>query len=296
MKKRTSNLLKGFILSIFILNIARGEDAKYVNEINTWHQKRIESLKSKDGWLNLAGLLWLKEGDNSFGSDASNTIVFPAQAPKHLGVLTLKDGKVSLKNHQGTDIQLLDATSLTDYVFENGKTITMQHGNFRWFIIKRGPKYGVRLRDLAHPAVAHFKGVERFEVKENWKIKATFEKPATPRTIAITDVLGLVSQQPLLGHALFEIGGKTYRLAATDGGDGKLFIIFKDQTTGHETYGAGRFLYTEKPTDRGEVILDFNKSINPPCAFSPYATCPLPPAENTLSFRVEAGEKDAKMH
>jgi len=152
------------------------------------------------------------------------------------------------------------------------------------------------LRDLAHPALANFKGVARFSINENWKIVASFEKPQTPRTITITDVVGTVSQQPLVGHAVFKYQGKVYRLAATDAGDGKLFIIFKDKTAGHETYGAGRFLYPEMPNDKNEVILDFNKAINPPCAFSPYATCPLPPAENNLIIRIEAGEKDAEMH
>lgn len=266
------------------------------DEYDTWHQQRIESLKNEDGWLNLAGLFWLKEGENTFGSDAINDVVFPVQAPKQLGILILKDGKVSLKTKQGVGIQLLNTNTSSGFVFENGKTTTMQYGSLRWFIIKRGPKYGIRLRDLKHPVVVNFKGVERFSVNQNWKIKALFEKPATPRSIAITDVLGLVSQQPLLGHAVFTILGKTYRLAATDGGEGKLFIIFKDQTTGHETYGAGRFLYADKPTGTGEVVLDFNKAINPPCAFSPYATCPLPPAENTLPIRVDAGEKDAEMH
>lgn len=266
------------------------------DEYDTWHKRRIEELKSEEGWLNLAGLFWLKEGDNDFGSNTANAIVFPTKAPQKMGTLLLRNGKVSLKNHQGVDIQLFNPNASPDLVFENGKTTTMQHGSLRWFIIKRGTKYGVRLRDLKHPAVENFKGVRRFSVKKNWKITATFEKPETPRTIAITDVLGLVSQQPLLGHTVFQLNGHSYRLAATDAGDGKLFLIFKDKTTGKETYGAGRFLYADKPTETGTVILDFNKAINPPCAFSPYATCPLPPAENTLPIRVEAGEKDAEMH
>ncbi|MFN8347173.1 MAG: DUF1684 domain-containing protein [Spirosomataceae bacterium] len=266
------------------------------DEYEQWHKKRIESLKNENGWLNLAGLFWLKEGDNSFGSGADNAIVFPTKTPKHLGILTLKDGKVSLKKQTGVEIQLTEAETSPEFVFEDGKTTTMQFGAWRWFIIKRGPKYGIRLRDLQHPNVAHFKGIERFPIGQNWKLTASFEKPKTPRTIAITDVLGLVSQQPLLGHAVFTVDGKTYRLAATDAGDGRLFLIFKDQTAGKETYGAGRFLYTDKPADSGKVILDFNKAINPPCAFSPYATCPLPPSENNLPFRIEAGEKDAEMH
>jgi hypothetical protein len=266
------------------------------DDYDAWHQKRIENLKNEDGWLNLAGLYWLKEGDNRFGSDAQNEVQFPAKAAPLLGVLTLKDGKVSFRPQQDVEVKFVNTDTPPQYVFANGKAATMQHGSLRWFIIKRGPKYGVRLRDLAHPAVAAFKGVARFEVSKNWKIEATFEKPQSPRTIAITDVIGLTSQQPLLGHAVFTVGTQTFRLAATDAGDGKLFLIFKDKTTGHETYGAGRFLYADKPDESGKVVLDFNKAINPPCAFSPYATCPLPPAENNLPIRVEAGEKDAGMH
>jgi len=292
MNLKVATQLVGFVVITFIC----GFIIIAADDYDTWHQRRIESLKSEDGWLNLAGLFWLNEGDNSFGSGAANALVFPEKAPKKLGIFTLKDGKVSLKTQQGTEIQLLNEGTAPAYVFADGKATTMQHGALRWFIIKRGPKYGVRLRDLENPAVTHFKGIERFAVAESWKIAATFEKPQTPRTTAITDVLGLVSQQPLLGHAVFAINGKTYRLAATDAGAGKLFLIFKDKTAGHETYGAGRFLYTDKPDETGAVTLDFNKAINPPCAFSPFATCPLPPAENNLPVRIEAGEKDAKMH
>ena len=297
MKPNSVILFLALGFSVLLVSfIPNNEEGTYQNEINQWHQKRIDGLKSEEGWLNLAGLFWLKEGDNTFGSDEKNDIVFPKKASKKVGTLVLRDGKVSFKAHSDAQVKLIEAETSPEFVFEEGKTTTMEQGALRWFIIKRGPKYGIRLRDLEHLALAHFKGVERFVVNESWKIKAKLEKPATPRTIAITDVLGLVSQQPLVGHAVFEWKGKTYRLAATDAGGGRLFIIFKDKTTAHETYGAGRFLYTDKPDEAGNVVLDFNKSINPPCAFSPYATCPLPPAENNLQVRVEAGEKDAKMH
>ncbi|MFN4145611.1 MAG: DUF1684 domain-containing protein [Runella sp.] len=267
------------------------------DDYDTWHQRRVQNLKAEDGWLNLAGLFWLREGSNTFGSDASNDIVFPQNAAKKLGILTLKEGKVHFEKQEGIEVTTVEThTSAPEWIYENGKTTTLQYGTLRWFVIKRGPKYGIRLRDLAHPAFAEFKGIERFAVNPLWKINAKFEKPTHPRTIAITDVLGLISQQPLLGHVVFEVEGQTYRLAATDAGDGRLFLIFKDKTAGHETYGAGRFLYANHPNESGEVILDFNKAINPPCAFSPYATCPLPPAENHLPIRVEAGEKDPRMH
>ncbi|AYQ32016.1 DUF1684 domain-containing protein [Runella sp. SP2] len=297
MKTNSVLLFLALVFSaLFVGFISKNDEGAYQNEINQWHQKRMDGLKSEDGWLNLAGLFWLKEGDNTFGSDEKNDIVFPKKASKQVGTLVLRDGKVSFKAHSDAQVKLLEAGTSPEFVFEDGKTTTMQEGTLRWFIIKRGPKYGIRLRDLEHPVLSHFQGVERFSVNEAWKVVAKLEKPSTPRTIAITDVLGLVSQQSLVGHAVFEWKGKTYRLAATDAGGGRLFIIFKDKTTSHETYGAGRFLYTDKPDEAGNVILDFNKAINPPCAFSPYATCPLPPAENNLAIRIEAGEKDAKMH
>lgn len=266
------------------------------DDYEQWHQKRVESLRAEDGWLNLAGLYWLNEGENTFGSDAANALVFPEKAPKKLGVLTLKDGKVAFKKQQGVDVQFLNQENTPNFVFQEGKAVTLQYGSFRWFIIKRGPKYGVRLRDLENPNVAHFKGVDRFPVSEAWKLKGTFETPQTPRTIAITDVIGLVSQQPLVGHVVFTLNGKTHRLAATDGGGGKLFIVFKDTTAGHETYGAGRFLYLDKPNADNSVTIDFNKAINPPCAFTEYATCPLPPNENRLPIAITAGEKNYGTH
>jgi uncharacterized protein (DUF1684 family) len=266
------------------------------DDYEQWYQKRMEGLKNEDGWLNLAGLYWLNEGENTLGSDAANALVFPQKAPKKLGILTLKDGKVAFKKQQGVEVQFLNQENVPDFVFQEGKTMTLQYGSFRWFVIKRGPKYGVRLRDLESPNVAHFKGVERFPVNEVWKLTGTFEQPKTPRTIAITDVIGLVSQQPLVGYVIFTLNGKTHRLAATDGGDGQLFIVFKDTTAGHETYGAGRFLYLGKPSADNSVIVDFNKAINPPCAFTEYATCPLPPNENRLPIAITAGEKNYGMH
>jgi hypothetical protein len=266
------------------------------DDYEQWHQKRVESLKAEDGWLNLAGLYWLSEGENTFGSDAANALVFPEKAPKKLGVLTLKDGKVAFKKQQDVDVQFLNQENAPDFVFQEGKAITLQYGSFCWFIIKRGPKYGVRLRDLESSNVSHFKGVERFSVSEAWKLQGTFEQPQTPRTIAITDVIGLVSQQPLVGYVAFTLNGKTHRLAATDGGGGKLFIVFKDTTAGHETYGAGRFLYLDKPNSDNSVTIDFNKAINPPCAFTEYATCPLPPNENRLPIAITAGEKNYGSH
>lgn len=283
-------------LSLGVIMLSLGSFATLSDDYEIWHQRRIESLKSEEGWLNLAGLYWLNEGDNTFGSNAANTLVFPEKAPKKLGILTLKDGKVAFKKQQGVDVQFLNQENVSDLVFDDEKTITMQHGSFRWFIIKRGSKYGVRLRDLASPNVTHFKGVERFPVSGTWKLEGTFEPPKTPRTIAITDVIGTISQQPLVGHAVFNLDGKTYRLAATDGGDGKLFIVFKDTTAGHETYGAGRFLYLDKPNAGNSLTVDFNKAINPPCAFTEYATCPLPPNENRLPIAITAGEKNYEMH
>ncbi len=271
----------------------------YKAQIDEWHQKRINSLKSETGWLNLAGLFWLNNGKNSLGRGSDFDVAFPAtDAPADLGSLYLENGNVRFVPKTGASI-LADGKPITEplVIFApNTKPTVLAHGSLRWFIIKRGDKYGVRLRDLESPYLKEFQTINRYPVDESWKLKARLETPTTPKTIPIIDVLGIVSQQPLAGTLVFERAGKTYRLDAVGEGE-KLFILFGDQTNAHETYGSGRFLYADRPVadnasaENGVVVLDFNQAINPPCAFTPYATCPIPPKQNKLAVAVIAGEK-----
>ena len=275
----------------------------YKAQIDEWHQSRVKSLKSETGWLNLAGLFWLNEGKNSLGRGSDFDLAFPvADAPADLGTLYLEKGDVRFVPNVAKTV-LVDGKPVTEplVIFSpNTKPTILANGSLRWFIIKRGEKYGVRLRDLESPYLKEFQTIDRFPVDESWRVKARFEAPSSPKTIPIIDVLGITSQQPLAGTLVFDRAGKTYRLDAVGEGE-KLFILFGDNTNTHETYGSGRFLYADKPvsatgsagsaTEKGLITLDFNQAINPPCAFTPYATCPIPPKQNKLALAVTAGEK-----
>ena len=268
----------------------------YKTQIEQWHQDRVNSLKSENGWLNLAGLFWLNEGKNSLGRGSDFDVPFPvATTPTTLGSLDLQNGEIRFVPAANAAVSADDKTITEPVVVfsSNSKPVTLASGSLRWVVIKRGDKYGIRLRDLESPFLKEFHTIERYPVDESWRIKAKLETPATPRTIPILNVLGQTTQTPLAGTVVFEKDGKTYRLDAVGEGE-KLFILFGDATNSHDTYGSGRFLYADKPradSPDGVTTLDFNQAINPPCAFTPYATCPLPPKQNKLAFAITAGEK-----
>ncbi|MFD2935669.1 DUF1684 domain-containing protein [Spirosoma flavum] len=269
------------------------DEPSYKAQIEEWHQSRVNALKSETGWLNLAGLFWLTGGKNSVGRGPDFDVAFPiANALTDLGSFQLEKGEVRFSPNAKETVSA-DGKPLTEslVIFAPDKKPTiLAHGSLRWFVIKRGDKYGVRLRDVDSPSLKEFHGIERYPVDETWRVKAHLETPTTPKTIPIVDVLGLTSQQNLAGTLVFERLGKTYHLDAVGEG-AKLFILFGDQTNTHGTYGAGRFLYADKAGPDGTTVLDFNQSINPPCAFTTFATCPLPPKQNKLVLAVTAGEK-----
>ena len=273
----------------------RADDPAYREQLDQWHRQRVESLKSENGWLNLVGLFWLKEGKNAVGADPGNDLTFPGNhVPAQLGEFQLTNGVVQFEAAPGVIIQANDKpllSAMTLFSSDLTKLVTLAHGSLRWFVIKRGNRYAVRLRDLESPQLREFSGIDRFPADETLRVTARLEKPSQPRTIPILDVTGQTSQQPLVGTLAFALGGKTYRLDAVGEGSDKLFILFGDQTNTHETYGSGRFLYAEKPGADGLTTLDFNQSINPPCAFTPFATCPIPPKQNQLPIAIRAGEK-----
>lgn len=283
------------------------DEPSYKAQIDEWHQNRLKSLKSESGWLNIAGLFWLKEGENKVGGDPGNDIAFPSgKAPAQLGTFQLTKGAVLFtpapeatvlvdRSAIGTEKPQPVLTTETIFSPESKKAVVLQHGSLRWFIIKRGEKYGVRLRDLESPLLSEFRGINRYPVDESWKVKARLEVPSEPKTIPIMDILGQISQYPLAGTLVFERGGKTYRLDAAGEGE-KLFILFGDLTNTQDTYGAGRFLYAPKAGPDGTTTLDFNQAINPPCAFTTFATCPLPPKQNKLALAITAGEKRYSEH
>jgi uncharacterized protein (DUF1684 family) len=251
--------------------------ANYQGEIAQWRTQREEGLKRDGGWLSVAGLFWLHEGANPFGKDPGNEIVLPDGAAK-AGVFELHNGKVTVKMDG-------DSRELWPDSLDVAKV-----GRLSLFVIKRSEKYGIRLKDPESEYRREFKGIEYYPAKEEYKVTAKWV--AAPQKMPILNILGQTEGVDSPGYVEFMLQGHQYRLRPyLETADAKeLFYVFRDQTSVKETYGAGRFLYSAMPQD-GHVVLDFNKAYNPPCAFTPYATCPLPPPENRLAVRIEAGEK-----
>jgi len=265
---------------------------EYIAEIEQWHNKRIERLRKENSWLNVVGLYWLEEGKNSFGSSEENDILFPEESPAIIGNIILEDSIVVFKSADKVNVTIDDKV-LTETVLKEdltGEPTILELGSLRWFIIKREDRYGIRLRDLALPLVKEFDGIDRFPVNEDWKITATFEPYEPPKVISLPTQLGTVKEEPSPGAVVFEKDGQTYRIDAVDTGK-RLWLIFADETSGEETYGAGRYLYIDKPDPTGKVIVDFNLAYNPPCVFTKFATCSFPPKQNFLRLRITAGEK-----
>lgn len=267
--------------------------AGYRREIEGWRAARDASLRDPNGWLTLVGLFWLDEGDNRFGSDPKGRVVLPAgKAPAVAGILIRHGQTVTLRAELGSGVEC-EGKPVTERSLEpdaKGQPVVLHLGSLSFFVILRGDRVGVRVKDSQSPALAAFRGLASFPVDPSWRVVARFEHHPQPKTIPITNVLGMTDNEPSPGTVVFEQGGKTYSLDALDNGDGTLMLVFADPTNGRETYGAGRFLDTDPPQD-GKVVVDFNKAYNPPCAFTAFATCPLPPRQNRLPVAVNAGEK-----
>ncbi len=262
----------------------------YPYEILEWRANRIESLKSKDGWLNLAGLFWLKEGENTVGSDSINNIVFPkGKSDGLVGFYFLKDGNIEFTANPKSTITQKDSVISSVAVFPSETPIVLKHKNLAWFVIQRGDKFAVRLRDFDSELSKKFNGINNYDLDEQLLVKAKFV-PSFNKTISIVDITERISEQESPGTLFFEIAGEKYSLDALSSSEG-LFIIFGDKTNGGETYQSGRFIDAPLPDNEGFTWVDFNKAYNPPCAFTPYSTCPLPPKQNILPISIKAGEK-----
>ncbi|MFY9574314.1 MAG: DUF1684 domain-containing protein [Blastocatellia bacterium] len=269
-------------------------DSAYGTEIEKWRTERLEEINGEDGWNTLVGLFWLNEGKNKFGSDQSNDIVLPPdRAKKFAGVLWREGDAVRLEASAEAGITI-DGKAAGSLVLQHGddKPTVLVMSSLSLFVIKRGEKLGLRVKDKLHPARSLFTGLHYFPIDPGWRVEARFDPYQPPKTIPIANVLGMVDDMISPGALVFELGGKTYRLdPVLEKGSKQLFVIFADKTNGNQTYGAGRYLYVEPPDANGKVIVDFNKAHNPPCAFTRFATCPLPPRQNRLAVRVLAGEK-----
>ncbi len=268
----------------------------YQASVEAWRRQYEEDLKAPQGWLSVAGLVWLHQGANRVGSDPQSDIVLPASAPRAAATLSLHGDKVEIRTAPNVILMVNGKPSKGQELRSDAKdhpdTVTI--GTLSLVVIERGSRIGIRLRDPDSATRRQFSGLHWFPVDERYRLRARWHAYNPPHKIQITNVLGMTEPDDSPGYAEFELDGKTSRLEPTVE-DNTLFFTFRDQTAGKQTYPSGRFLNTEMPS-RGEVILDFNKAHNPPCAFTSFATCPLPPRQNTIAAAIPAGEKQYRRH
>jgi uncharacterized protein len=266
----------------------------YIKDIDKWRAERLQEINGENGWTTLVGLYWLRQGRNRLGSGLSNEIALPRHGARaFVGSIWLdkEDARLDAKPGSGLTINGKPVRKLALQSDADGEPTVLKLGSLTMFVIKRGDKIGLRVKDKHHPARSNFHGLNYFPVAVNWRVQAKFEAYAPPKIIPIVNVLGMIDEMTSPGALVFELDGKTFRLdPVLEKGSKQLFLIFADTTNGKQTYGAGRYLYVEPPGTDGNVVVDFNKAYNPPCAFTKFATCPLPPRQNRLAMRVEAGE------
>jgi uncharacterized protein (DUF1684 family) len=275
-------------------------DDSYDQQIQQWRSKRVERLKQPGSWLSLVALDWLAKGDNTIGSASDNRIVLD-KAPPHLGVVHWsEDGKVTLNLLPGSAAKI-DGKSATQatLIDDTGEAAATEitYGTVAFHLIDRNGRKGLRVSDLDAPTRTHFLGIDYFPIDPDWRITGKWVAFDTPHEISVPTILGTIDKEKANGKVVFERDGQQLSLTPTeDSGDGSLFFVMADKTSGKDTYGGARFLVAAAAGKDGRVTLDFNEAYNPPCAFTPYATCPLAPAENRLAIAVTAGEKKYRGH
>ena len=260
-----------------LVGVALMAATAYHDEVAEWRRQRVANLQKDGGWLTVAGLFWLHDGANTFGKATGNEIVLP-DGPAKAGTFEWHGGKVAVR----MDGALKELRPDSDDAVKVGR--------LSLYVIKRGDKMGIRLKDPEAEYRRNFKGIENYPVKDEYRVVAKWV--SAPEKMPVLNMIGQTEPVDSPGYAEFTLHGQKLHLRPyiEEPGDKELFYVFRDLTTGKETYPAGRFFYSGMP-ENGKVVLDFNKAYNPPCAFTPYATCPLPPAENKLAVRIEAGEK-----
>lgn len=269
----------------------------YADGIRKWRQEQEDHLKVERGWLSVAGLFWLSDGANSVGSDPSSKVRLPAGSPANLGTIQFQGGTARFTATEGADVRVNGLPASPNQVLKSdaqGAPDKLTIGSITLTVIQRGARTGIRMYDQNAKTLREFTGRKWYDVDPKFHVRATYTPYLPPKDMPITNILGDTSIEKCVGYVTFVLGGKKLTLQALDEGD-VLFFNIRDKTSGETTYTAGRFLYTSKPKN-GYVDLDFNRAENPPCAFTTFATCPLPPKENILPIAVTAGEKKYGSH
>ena len=291
-----------FMPVLLALGLAGAADPGYFAETEAWRAQRAADLTREDGWTALVGLHWLDRTKTAaIGSGEGNDIVV-AHAPERLGhfhhdgthwIFTPAEG--ADVRTRGDGVEVATATRMTtdrQAAADGGRALHLQAGTLHWTLIERGLGAGLRIWDSGAPSRVGFRGLDWFAPDTRWRITAEWMAHDPPRTIEIATVLNTLEPMRNPGAVRFQIGGRSYTLEAlAEEGDSQLFFLFADRSNRAETYGAGRYLHAEFPGPNRAVVLDFNRAVNPPCAYTAFATCPLPPPENRLDLHVRAGEK-----
>lgn len=266
----------------------------YLADLNDFRAKREASLRREYGWLSLAGLFWLDQGANPFGNGAENPIRLPERAPGHAGVFTLNDGRVTATAAADVSIRMNDGDLPTAGAElrpdASGEPDFLFIGDIRMVVIERGGQLAIRAWDPQRASRHNFGGCLWFAPNDKFRVTAKVELYPEPKKVIVDDIVGIKREGVMHALLAFELDGKQYRLEAERLDDNAYDLIFKDPTANKTTYGAGRYLTTEIAAG-DEVVIDFNKAYNPPCAFTEFATCPLPQAQNILDIAIEAGER-----
>lgn len=270
------------------------DSAAYAADTRDWRARRLDAIAGADGWSTVAGLHWLDGARYTIGSSGRDSIALTAgHAPRAVGVITRRDSTLFFTAAAAAEVRsdgtVVDTVTLRSD--KGGQPTVLRAGSVTLRVIERGGRLALRVKDSLSTLRTEFKGLEYYPLDTSWRVLAQLVPHAAPRTLRIMNVLGQVEEYRSPGMLHFSRNGVPYTLtAAQEPNDDKLFIIFRDATSRDSTYPAGRFMYAEVSEGNGSALLDFNRAYNPPCAFTPYATCPLPPAENVLTHAVRAGE------
>ena len=286
-----NSILSSFALILLLTSF--NNSAVELNETSwlSWQAEYNEKISGNDGWLKLAGLYWLEDGENTVGSDASNKHRFPSKSPDFVGNIKIKNG--SLLFETTLEKLLVDGEPRKSALLSVEKNTRVTFNDFEFFIIERELGFAIRLIDTKATAADNYKGALFMPFDNDWLITAKLVPHKKPQTINVATVYGTTRKEKSAGWIEFVIAGKTHKLEAVDyGEDSPLYLFFSDETSGETTYPAGRYLQFDRPDNTGKTIVDFNRAYNPPCAFTPYATCPLTPPQNRLQIAINAGELD----
>ena len=267
------------------------KDASYQQSVEKWRHDYEAKLTSDTGWLTVAGLFWMHDGENSFGSDAKNNIVLPAGAPAFAGVFTFHDGKTSVRLNPGVAAMMNGKPVQTADLRPDSREDRVVLGDLTLFVHASGGRFAIRMKDKNSQLRKNFTGLNWFPIDPAYHVTAKFITYPTPKELDSQNVLGDAIKLKVIGYVSFSLKGQAIRLEAEENDSAPgLFIVFRDLTSGKLTYPASRFLDTDVPKD-GAVELDFNEAYNPPCAYNSFTTCPLPPLGNRLQIEIPAGEK-----